>query len=315
MRLFIIIFAGLIVSCGPRPVSLEGSANPQEEATPLSNKGTIVIDGFASPESVLGIDTFVFVSNVGPDLQPMMKDGDGFISKLGRSGKVLKRHFIEGLDAPKGMAYWDSVLYIADIDKIKAFNFHTGDSLGQFDFESYGVNFLNDLCRGDSGFIYASATFQDKLYRIDVYRRQKKESPIYPISIPKDASVNQINGLWYDAPTKDLYIAGFGDQDSSNGTVAVIPFGARAIAPRRWTSHVGKLDGIAVIEGHVFVTDWANFEASTPLWDIDLGSLKAKPISTGAIGGPADFWYDEKKQQFWIPAMTENNIYITKLIE
>lgn len=313
MKILFPLLTLLIIACGPRPTSIQTKTLPESESNFATDGPIKSIKGFASPESVIGIDTIVFVSNIGKELFPKTKDGDGFISKLGLSGAMLNKGFITGLDAPKGMAIWDSVLFIADIDQVRAYNWETGDSLDLFDFAPYKASFLNDLCRGDSGFLYVSETLNDKLFRVDVYRRDKKNSPIAPITIPKDAQVNGINGLWYDEAFKDLYMVGFGNGDSANGSIAVIPFGPRATAPRRWITHRGKLDGVAMINQHIYVTDWSGFETGEPFWDIDLSTLTSKPVRTGAIGGPADFWYNPKKQQFWIPSITENKIYITNL--
>lgn len=298
----------LIAACGPRPASLGQSASEKS----AESDAIFVLEGFSSPESVIGIDTILFVSNVGEELQPLLKDGDGFISKLGKSGKILERKFITGLDAPKGMAIWDSVLYVADIDKIRVYHIQTGDSLDLFDFSEFGVKFLNDLCQGDSGFVYASATLQNKLYHVDVWRRSKL-NPISPQSVPKSAAVRGINGLYYDAPSRDLYAVGFGDQDSTNGTISVTPLGPRAVPPRRWKSHSGKLDGIAVIDGRVYFTDWNGFEKGESLYMLDLGTAEVEALPLGSIGGPADFWYDFSENRFWIPAMTEGKLYVFEM--
>ena len=54
------------------------------------------------PESVVAMGDFIYVSNVNGN--PTEKDGNGYISKLYKSGKVCTNKFIEGLNAPKGMA-------------------------------------------------------------------------------------------------------------------------------------------------------------------------------------------------------------------
>lgn len=307
-NLIFILASSLIMACGPRPANL-GESNAEKSA---ESDATMILEGFSSPESVIGVDSFVFVSNVGTELQPLKKDGDGYIAKLGRSGGVINQRFITGLNAPKGMAIWDSVLYVADIDKIRAYHIHSGDSLDLFDFSEYGVQFLNDLCKGDTGFLYASATLQNKLYHIDVLRRGK-ESPIAPQSIPNSSKVQGINGLWYDAPSRDLYVVGFGDQDSTNGAIGVTPLGPRAVPPRRWESHTGKLDGLAVIEGRVYFTDWNGFEKGESLYMLNLGTSEVEALPLGRIGGPADFWYEASENRFWIPAMTEGKVYVFQM--
>src|SRR6266576_1631723 len=60
--------------------------------------------GFKQPESVVfdRAAGAIYVSNVNGD--PMKKDGNGFISKLGPDGKVVTREGVKGLDRPTGLA-------------------------------------------------------------------------------------------------------------------------------------------------------------------------------------------------------------------
>lgn len=98
-----------------------------ETGTKAETKTQILqeIMGFASPESVYVDREFIFVSNVGQTLTPLAKDSDGFISKLDRNGTMIQSHFISGLHAPKGMAVIKNVLFVVDIDRLKAFEIET----------------------------------------------------------------------------------------------------------------------------------------------------------------------------------------------
>src|SRR6478672_8769038 len=60
--------------------------------------------GFKQPESVVfdRASGAIYVSNVNGD--PMKKDGNGFISKLGPDGKVVTMEWVKGLDSPTGLA-------------------------------------------------------------------------------------------------------------------------------------------------------------------------------------------------------------------
>ena len=67
-----------------------------------------------------------FVANINGS--PLGKDGNGFISRLTRDGKVDSLKFIAGgrggavLNAPKGMAISGDTLWVADIDAARAFH-------------------------------------------------------------------------------------------------------------------------------------------------------------------------------------------------
>ncbi|HMP29698.1 MAG TPA: hypothetical protein PKD85_08855, partial [Saprospiraceae bacterium] len=82
---------------------------------------------FDTPESVL-VDQkhkCIYVANIGGN-QPWAKDGNGFISKLTLDGKMIKKNWVSGLHAPKGMAIVDHTLYVADVDRIVAIDMHKG---------------------------------------------------------------------------------------------------------------------------------------------------------------------------------------------
>lgn len=98
--------------------------------------------GFSNPEGVaLAPDGALFISNVNGE--GGARDGNGFISRLSMSGEVLDLKFIEGLDAPKGMAVHDGHLYVADIDIVRIFDAASGEALDGAPIE--GAQFLNDI--------------------------------------------------------------------------------------------------------------------------------------------------------------------------
>ena len=98
-------------------------------------------DGLCSPEGVAAApDGALFISNVCGEGDA--RDGDGFIARLSTSGEILDLKFIEGLDAPKGMAVHDGHLYVADIDIVRIFDANTGEALDGAPIE--GARFLND---------------------------------------------------------------------------------------------------------------------------------------------------------------------------
>ena len=67
------------------------------------------VSGFASPESVVVAGDDVFVSNVGAKLEPMARDGDGFVSRLDRQGGIKALKWAAQLNAPKGLIAVDGV--------------------------------------------------------------------------------------------------------------------------------------------------------------------------------------------------------------
>ncbi|HXV89998.1 MAG TPA: hypothetical protein VD707_01435, partial [Gemmatimonadales bacterium] len=123
--------------------------------------------GFRTPESVrydADLDIY-FVSNISG--VPSVKDGDGFISRLGPDGALLDTAFIRGgvngvvLDAPKGMAVVGDTLWVTDIDAVRGFDKRSGAPVASVAFA--GAQFLNDITAGPDGALYIT----DSGIRID----------------------------------------------------------------------------------------------------------------------------------------------------
>ena len=74
--------------------------------------------GLDAPESVVfDADAGVFyVSNVNGEANAA--DGNGYISKLSLQGEIEEKEWVTGLNAPKGLALHDGMLYVSDIDEL-----------------------------------------------------------------------------------------------------------------------------------------------------------------------------------------------------
>mgnify|MGYP000385513130 CR=1 FL=1 len=94
-------------------------------AAPSTLKVIAEIKGFSSPESIAWDGSHYYVSNVGKELKPMEKDGDGFISRMDAKGEILQLDFIGKLNAPKGMIVIEKTLYVCDVDVLLGFDLIT----------------------------------------------------------------------------------------------------------------------------------------------------------------------------------------------
>src|SRR5689334_14717179 len=110
--------------------------------------------GFEQPESAL-VDTAnnrIVVSNIAGD--PGAADGNGYLSLLSMDGKVIARHWVDGMDAPKGMAISGGKLYAADITKVRVVDLASGKLVETIDVP--GAVFLNDMTQDSAGKVYVS---------------------------------------------------------------------------------------------------------------------------------------------------------------
>ena len=98
---------------------------------------------FKTPESVLfdAARNQIYVSNIAG--KPTVKDNNGFISILDTNGVVSNLKWVSGMNAPKGMAIIDSLLYVTDIDRIVVININLAKIIKIVDVE--GASFLNDI--------------------------------------------------------------------------------------------------------------------------------------------------------------------------
>src|SRR5687767_11603078 len=68
--------------------------------------------GIPNPESAVADDQMLYVTDIGRELKPMEKDGDGKIWRLTKDGKFIDNDFFKGnLNSPKGSALFNHLLY------------------------------------------------------------------------------------------------------------------------------------------------------------------------------------------------------------
>ena len=127
----------------------------------------------------------IYVSNINGN--PSEKDGNGFISKIGATGNIIKIDWITGLNAPKGMNIYNGKLYVADIDCVVEIDVKTGKIFKTH--QAKGAEFLNDVAAGYDGTIYISDMGTGAIYSIS-------NGEIKPW-LPK-GTFNRPNGLYFD---------------------------------------------------------------------------------------------------------------------
>jgi len=144
-----------------------------------SNAHAFKTEGFVNPYGVaVDPDTnFIYVSNVNGD--PNRRDDNGFISRLKGDGTIDKMRFIEGasnkitLSAPKGMTVADGRLYVADIDKLHAFDLITGRFLFDVNFGNLPIQHFYDVTLGPNMTLYLADGPANTIYRINIKRQHE----------------------------------------------------------------------------------------------------------------------------------------------
>lgn len=116
-----------------------------------------------TPESVIydRERDILYVSNL--NLEPRIKDANGFISKLDKEGNITELRWIEGMSSPKGMAIMGDTLFAADVDEVIVMDIIKGTVIHKIPVE--GGRMLNDITTDNKGTIYFSDTDANKIYK------------------------------------------------------------------------------------------------------------------------------------------------------
>lgn len=269
-----------------------------------ANAQTIkTVDNFNHIESVATDGRYIYAADIGKELSPTNKDGDGKILKLDLEGKILDSTFVkETLNAPKGLAIDKGVLYINDIDRLLAIDIKTGNKLYEIDF-SKETSFLNDIVVWDKTTLYVSATDKSKLFKVNLTDKSYSE-------FKTDKTISGINGLFCYKKSSRIYVNGFGSDNKPNGIIGYINLKNNKFI--QLTSMEGYYDGITINRDVLYVSNWVAFEKKGIIIAISLITnriLKVK--TTEPIAGPADFII--KNDQFIVPAMMSGELHFIQL--
>lgn len=233
----------------------------------------------ATPESVLFTDKQLYVSLI--DGGPWEADGKGGVALLDAQGKVTNAQWATGLNAPKGMALADGILYVADITEIVSIDAKTGKILKKYAPE--GAEGLNDVTADGRGTIYVSDSRTGKVL---AYKDGKAEVYL--------ENLKGVNGLkWHN---NKLYITG------NNAFIEYSP-------DTRTQREICKLenggDGVEPWKDGFFVTAWSGY-----LYHVDARGNRTTLRETHQTNKfkTADIGLDPAKGILYIPTFFGNTV-------
>jgi glucose/arabinose dehydrogenase len=278
------------VTYGGLPRPMTSGAAAELAARPVLSQAFRVSD-LRNPAAVVHdeVQDVYFVSNV--DGSAAGKDGRGFIARVTPEGKVEKRDFIEGLNAPKGMAIRGNELWVADIDVLRAFDRVSGAKLGTVDLAPHGAVYLESVAVGPDDAIYATDT--DVRIRGDKERLRQGDGRIFRVAGPNAIEVayageelRSPSGIAWDG-TRFLIAQAYGNEvlawNRGTGTKAVL-------------RGPGAYDGIVVLpNGAVIVASHHDDALHVGRAGV-LRPLFARKPSPGGIG------FDRKRNRLLIPS-------------
>lgn len=259
---------------------------------------------FAQPESVNYDGRSFYVTNIGANPDPGAADGDGFITKVDRNGKVVLESITdEKLNAPKGTAVINNILYVADLERIVAIDLKTGKKVKEISLAQYNTRFTNDITVKNNHTLFVSATDTGSILEVNLNTGKTFEA----------AKLKGVNGIFYDKKSNILYACSFIFEDPQAGQIQEIKWVKGKAVYNRVGNFKGAFDGIWLLDQNtLLVSNWAALDHPAGYVEkIDLKSKTSKKMDLPLMHGPADFYVDMPHKQIFIPVVMEGKLIIT----
>ncbi|MDF1549225.1 MAG: hypothetical protein P1P88_15470 [Bacteroidales bacterium] len=237
----------------------------------------------ATPESVIYDEKndVLYVSNVNG--KPSDKDGNGFITKMSTEGKILNLKWINGLNAPKGMAIFNGKLYVSDIDHLVEIDIKQGKIIKQH--KAKKAKFLNDVAVDKEGAVFVSDMENNIIYQY--------KNDTFDIWL-RIGNLFQPNGLLVD---NNCLLIGCMNY--------VVSADLKTKHVRTFITETGSIDGIIKNDkDHYIISDWlGNINL------IDKTNPKIKLLSTESNKiNAADIEYISSKKLLLVPTFFDNRV-------
>ncbi len=244
---------------------------------------SLLIENFDTPESIFFDGEFAYVSCINGS--PTKKDGNGYIAKIKKNGQIVKKDFIKGLNAPKGIYGSGKYLFLTDIDKVCVYD-KDGNFIDSLPVVEPKGSFLNDIFVFDS-VVLVTDSKNNYVYRVIFKDNKLKLKKVY--NVPGGP-----NGIFCE--DNNVYIATWGSGE-------IIKYDIDFQSKKIVFSGLSELDGLHVENGIITVSSWDG-----NIYQIIDGK---KIVLIQNLVSPADFFL--KDLIIFIPEFTENRIKIEKL--
>jgi hypothetical protein len=243
---------------------------------------------FDVPESALFSHTenLIFVSNISG--KPSEKDGNGFISTMSLSGKIFNLRWVEGLNAPKGMALVGKKLFVSDIDELVEIEVDERRIINRY--AAPQSKFLNDVAEGPRGSVFVSDMNDQAIYVLENGHLKKWLS--------SDA-LKGVNGI---TVLGDTLFAG-----TPNGILSI---SITDLTIEVWAAGTGSIDGLEWDGEAAFVySDWKG-----QVFSITKGGQRKLLLDTTQQSvNAADIGYNKAKKIIYVPTFFNNRVVAYKL--
>ena len=284
----VILVAGAWLITGVTDYSVDSGYDPESLA--LQKIWETPAD-FRVPESVLynADQELLYVASIDGPINA--QDGNGFVSTLSLDGEIQELDWATGLNGPKGMSLYDGVLYVADITEIVALDALSGEVLSRHPAEDSIL--LNDLTVTETGVIYASDTFAQRIYKLE-----DGETSLFA----EEPEFDSINGIAYDRAGARLLSGSF-----NLGTLFEVNLEDGAV-----TQHIDQLGSFDGIEADGYGNYWvSDFGGRIFLTDLTERYLIDDSLGVNA----ADIEYVPESNMLYVPTFRGNQVIAFEVVE
>jgi hypothetical protein len=238
------------------------------------------------PESVLysATEKKLYVSLI--DGAGNVKDGKGGVVILNTDGTINNVNWVEGLNAPKGLASYKKTLFVADITAVVSIDIPSGKIINKLEIDN--AVFLNDVTVDDKGVVYVSDTRTNKIYRI-----KNGQSELYLENVTNANGLKWINKkLYVLADTELLKI-----DEKKNRSVLAKGFEKPG-------------DGVEQLKnGDFIVSCWAGL-----IYYVKANGEISKLQDLQGQMNTADLGYNARENVLYIPTFNHNSVIAYKLL-
>ncbi|MVZ61884.1 SMP-30/gluconolactonase/LRE family protein [Sphingobacterium humi] len=237
------------------------------------------------PESVLYVAdrSELFVSLI--DGEGTKKDGKGGVAVLNLDGSMKNATWVEGLNAPKGMALYQDQLYIADINEVVIVDVITGNVINQIEIPD--AVFLNDVTVDRAGKVYVSDTRAGKIYVL-----QNNKPRLFMSDVPNVNGLRVIDGVLYAMAGPELW------KIDANANKTVIAKGLK----------LGG-DGLEPVgDGSFLVTCWGGL-----IYHISATGEVKELLDVQGKMNTADLGYNQQDKILYVPTFNSNSVVAYQL--
>jgi DNA-binding beta-propeller fold protein YncE len=279
----------LLISCSPKKPAEDQAATSTALTTPTLTEVWATDTLLKTPESVIydPANGVIYVSNVNQN--PWVKDENGFISKISKTGEILALEWVTGFSGPKGMGIMGDTLFVADLDELVLVSISNGAVIEKIKID--GASGLNDITT-DNGVVFISDSNAGKIYQY-----ANGEVTVFHPDVP-----GRPNGL---LPGNGKLLVAFSE---TSEFISIDPVSLEKIVI---ADSIGAGDGITPTtqDGCYLVSDW-----NGEVFYVDNAGNKTSLLNTKEQKkNTADIWFITEENCLLVPTFFDNRVVAYKL--